>query len=170
MTACPHCKRRTFERRDLLYAAIDGAMPCRACGKLAQLDVFSRWVVSIMLAVTLPGMLLYGQVFYSGHLFVISMVLVLGGWRLLCCAGLPYFALEPARDRTVLRPRQSAFVLAALLIAGSVLDGFMSARFETNPPIEQAGGPEAIPRDEAPDPMRIRPREEREQKAAKFAL
>ncbi|HYC49071.1 MAG TPA: hypothetical protein VED01_26640 [Burkholderiales bacterium] len=170
MTACPHCKRRSFERRDLLYAAIDGAMRCRDCGKMAQLDLFSRWVISIMIAVCLPGVLLYGQVFYSGHFFVISMILVLGGWRLLSCIGLPFFALEAAPDRVSLRPKQSAFVLAVLLTAGSVMDGFMSARFETSHAIEQADAPEAVPRDEPPDPLRIRPRDEREQKAAKFAL
>ena len=154
----------------MLYGAIDGAMRCRACGETAQLDVFSRWVVSIMIALCLPGVLLYGQVFYSGHLFVISMILVLGGWRLISCIGLPFFALEPARDRVTLHPKQSAFILAALLIGAGVMDAFMSSRFEAGEPIEQAGAPGAVSRDEPPDPLRIRPREERDQKAAKFAL
>ena len=165
---CPHCKRPTFERRDVLYAAVDGAMRCRACGSVSRLDLFSRWVISIMIAVTLPSLLLYGNVFYSGHLFVVSMIVIVVGWRAIAAIGLPIFSLERSPHQTTLRPKQSAFVLSALLAGALAMDGFMYSRFETEP-IEQAGGSEAIPRDDGTDPLRIRPREERE-RAAKFSL
>ena len=166
---CPHCKRLTFERRDVLRAAVDGAMRCPACGGVARLDLFSRWVISIVIAVILPGILLWGNVFYSGHLFVVSMIVILAGWRGLSAILLPILALEPTVDNATLRPKHSAYVLSALLAGAVVIDVFMYSRFETEP-IEQAGSTEAIPRDDGPtDPLRIRPREERE-RAAKFSL
>ena len=168
MTRCPHCKRDSFDRRDILPAALDGAMRCRNCGKNARLDLFSRWVIAILIAVMLPSLLLYGNVFYSGHLFVVSMVVILASWRGLAALGLPIFGLEPAPPGAPLRPKQSAFVLSALLAGAVVIDAFMYSRFDAQP-VEHAGGTEAIPPDDGTDPLRIRPREERE-KAAKFAL
>ena len=165
---CPHCKRLTFERRDVLRAAIDGAMRCRGCGRAARLDLFSRWVISIVIAVILPGVLLYGNVFYSGHLFVVSMIVILACWRGLSAILLPILALEPTADNATLRPKHSAYVLSALLAGAVVIDAFMYSRFQTEP-IEQAGNPEMAPRDDGTDPLRIRPREERE-RAAKFSL
>jgi hypothetical protein len=141
MTRCPHCKRDSFDRRDILRAAIDGAMRCRNCGKNARLDHFSRWIIAILIAVMLPG---------------------------LAALGLPIFGLEPAPPGAPLRPKQSAFVLSVLLAGAVVIDAFMYSRFDAQP-VEHAGGTEAIPPDDGTDPLRIRPREERE-KAAKFSL
>lgn len=153
----------------MLYAAIDGAMRCRACGKLARLDLFSRWLISIMIALILPGVLLWGQVFYSGHLFVVSMVLIFAGWRVLSYIVLPCLSLEPAvSERPPLRPRQSAFVLSVLLAAGSVMDVFMAAHFEEH--AEQAAVPSAVSREERLDPLLDRPRERRESKSTELAL
>lgn len=167
MTACPHCKRRIFTRHDILFAAIDGAMQCRACGGMARLDTFSRWVISIVLSVFLPALFLQGQVFYSGHFFAVSIIVILGGWRILSWLGLPLFTLEAAEDRVSLRPRQSAFLVVALLTAAMVMDGFMSARFEREP--EQASNAAASGEKNA-DPLLIRPAEPREEKPAKLPL
>ena len=127
----------------MLHAAIDGAMRCRDCGRLARLDLFSRWVVSIMIAITLPGVLLYGDVFYSGHLFVISMIIIFTAWRGMSWLGLPFFGLEAAEGQSPLRPSQSIFIVSLLLVAALVIDVFMASRFDAvaaeDQPLAQRG-------------------------------
>ena len=81
--ACPHCDRRVFTRSDLLHAVVNGAAPCPSCGRGARLDTLTRWLMSCLLAVILPALLLLGEVFYSGHLFLISMFIIFGAWAAL---------------------------------------------------------------------------------------
>ena len=116
----------------MLYASLDGTAPCPVCGQVARLDLLSRWLISCVIALVLPIILLHGQVFYSGHLFFVSIVVVLGGWRILSFVGLPIFALETA-DGTAIDRRHSLWILAVLIAAAMIFDGFMSSRFEENP-------------------------------------
>jgi hypothetical protein len=133
--ACPGCKRRAFKVHDILYAPLDGTARCRGCGRIARLDLFSRWVISCTIAVILPGLLLYWELFYSGHLFVVSMLVILVAWRILTFAIFPLLALEEVASRSGVNRKQSVVILAVLLCAAMMIDGFMSSRFET----EQAG-------------------------------
>ena len=127
---CPSCKRRTITRRDFVYAALDGSTTCGGCGKLSRLDAFGRWTISCVIALVLPSVLLYGGVFYSGHLFVVSIFFVFGAWRALSVIAFPFLALEALPDRTPLG-RKPSIALAALLLVGAVtIDGFMASRFE----------------------------------------
>ena len=128
--ACPSCRRRAFTRRDLLSASVDGTARCRFCGRVARLDVFSRWVISCVLAVVVSTALLYGGVFYSGHLFLISLVMIMAAWAGLCAIAFPVLALEPTADAAPITHRQSLTIVAVLLAGAMVIDGFMSARFE----------------------------------------
>jgi len=132
MIACPSCKRRVFTRRDMLYATLDGAARCRICGRIARLDLTSRGMISCVLAIVLPPLYLYGGVFYSGHLFLISIFLVLGGWRILSSAGLPFLALEMVASRTSIDRKQSILLLILLLAIAIAIDGFMSSRFDVD--------------------------------------
>lgn len=127
--ACPSCKRHVITRRDFLYAPVDGTTKCRACGRLSRLDVFSRWMVACLIALVLPSVLLYGDVFYSGHLFLISMFLIFGAWRALTVIGLPVLALETVPDREPIGRKQSLVIAAVLLIGAMTVDGFMASRF-----------------------------------------
>ena len=121
MLACPRCRRPTFTRRDLVSTALDGTAQCRACGQPVRLDVFSRWLLSCVIALILPGVLLYGDLFYSGHLFVISLVFVFAAWTALSWVLCPLFTLERATtgrpiDRTtgiLILENSSAISLAA---------------------------------------------------------
>jgi hypothetical protein len=135
LLACPGCKRRVFRAHDIFYAPLDGTAPCRACGRIARLDLFSRWMISCVIAVLLPGLLLYWELFYSGHLFVVSMVVILAAWRILTFLAFPLLALEEVAARSGVGRKQSFVILAILLSAAMVIDGFMSSRFES----EQAG-------------------------------
>jgi hypothetical protein len=133
--ACPGCKRRVFRVHDILYAPLDGTARCRVCGRLARLDLFSRWIISCVIAVILPGLLLYWELFYSGHLFLVSMFVILTAWRVLTVLAFPLLALEEVATRSGVNKKQSFVILAILFSAAMVIDGFMSSRFET----EQAG-------------------------------
>ncbi len=55
---CPGCKRPVFSLHDILYAPLDGTARCRVCGRIARLDLFSRWMISCAIAVILPALLL----------------------------------------------------------------------------------------------------------------
>ena len=114
----------------MLYATLDGRARCRACGRFARLDMLSRWMISIVLAVLLPAILLYGGFFYSGHLYLVSMLVILGAWRFLSWLGLPFLTLEAARGGASLDRRSDALTLAVLAVVALVLDGHMSSRFE----------------------------------------
>jgi len=130
VAACPGCKRQIFSRRQILNAGLDGAARCRACGRSAQLSLFGRWSIASMIALTLPSVLLYGGVFYSGHLFLVSLFFIFGVWRMLSVIALPYLSLEPVDDPVLLDRRQSVLIAGVLLVAAMTVDGFMSARFE----------------------------------------
>jgi len=113
----------------MLHAVIDGAARCRACGHSARLDTLTRWVMSCVLALLLPTVLLFFGVFYSGHLFVISMFIIFSAWAVLSVVGFPFLTLEVAA-RTVVDRSKSMWILAALFVAAFVIDGFIRARFE----------------------------------------
>ena len=130
MLACPHCKRRIITRRDILYAPLDGTARCRACGRYSRLDVFSRWVLSCLIALVLPALLLGWGIFYSGHLLVFSMIVIIGAWRAMAWLALPFLGLEHVPEHVPLDRRQSAIIVAALLSAAILLDRFMASRFE----------------------------------------
>jgi hypothetical protein len=142
--ACPTCKRRIITRRDILYAPLDGTARCPACGEYSRLDTFSRWVVSCMVAVSLPALLLSWGVFYSGHLLVVSMILIIVAARVLAWAGLPFFGLEPVPPHIPLDRRQSMIILSALVGAAFVLDAFIASRFESEDAIRDAEAPAAV--------------------------
>src|SRR5690349_21461895 len=74
--ACPSCQRQVLTRLDILLATLDGRVQCPVCGRMARLDLMSRWMILCVLALSLPALLLYGGVFYSGHLFVVSMFII----------------------------------------------------------------------------------------------
>lgn len=146
MIACPSCKRKIFTRRDMLYAALDGTAPCRACGRAARLDLLSRWMISCVLALILPTVLLYGGVFYSGHLFLVSIFVILGGWRILSLVGFPLLTLEAAGDSAIDR-RQSIVMLVVMLVIMIIMDGYMSSRFDSDNAPENGSSPSAAHRD-----------------------
>jgi hypothetical protein len=132
MIPCPSCNRRVFTPRDMLYAALDGMAQCRGCGRLARLDLLSRWMISCVLAILLPNVLLYGGLFYSGHLFVISIVIIYGAWALLSFFGFPFLTLEAvASDSSIDRPK-SILLLAVLLVAAIVIDSFIASKIESD--------------------------------------
>ena len=78
----------------------------------------------------LPAVLLYGDIFYSGHLFLFSVFFVLGAWRLLCVIAFPLLTLETIPERTPINRRQAMFLAGAMLIAMLAIDGFMASKFE----------------------------------------
>ena len=127
---CPSCKRRTITRRDMLYARVDGTVTCRTCGRTARLDMFSRWAVSCVIALVLPSVLLYGDFFYSGHLFLVSIFFIFGAWRILTVIAGPFLALEVVAAPVVIDRRRTIFIVAVLLVAAMSVDGLMSSRFE----------------------------------------
>jgi hypothetical protein len=128
---CPGCKRRVFSLHDILYAPLDGTACCRVCGRIARLDLFSRWLISCGIAVILPALLLYWELFYSGHLFVVSILVILVAWRILTLIAFPILALEIVTPRARVDRKQSVFILALLLVAAMMLDGLLASRFET---------------------------------------
>lgn len=130
MLPCPSCKRRIITRRDILHAPLDGTVCCRACGQHGRLDVFSRWIISCLVALTLAAVHLSAGVFYSGHLLAVSICLIFGAARAMAWLGLPAFRLEPVPSHVPLDRRQSAIILGALLIAAIALDGFIASRFD----------------------------------------
>jgi hypothetical protein len=131
---CPSCKRRALKGRDMLYASFEGETECPSCGRAARLDLPSRWILSCMIAILLPGVLLWGNIFYSGHLFIVSLVVVLGGWRVLACVGAPILSLEPVRIRSTLQRSHGVLVVVVMLTTASALDAFIASRFEAEAP------------------------------------
>lgn len=128
----------------MLYSPLDGTLLCRACGRVARLDIFSRWAISCMIAIILSSVLLWGGFFYSGHLFVVSMFIILGVWRTLSYLGMPAFALEAVDDRFTLDRRHSLIALAVLLIAAVMFDGFMASLFEPDSGLEDTRTTSAV--------------------------
>lgn len=131
MIPCPSCKRDVYTRLDILYVPLQGRVQCRFCGHAAQLDVLSRWLFLAILALTMPGMLLYGNIFYSGHLFVVSMVMIFIAWCVLASLCFPILTLEQVPGAGLNRS-QGTMMLAVLLIAAMLLDGFIASRIEAD--------------------------------------
>ena len=140
---CPSCKRWVFTRRDLLFAPVDGTVQCRACGRTARLDILSRWVISCAIALILWNVLLFGGVFYSGHLFVVSMLVIFALWRLLSAAAFPFIALEAVSDSSAFDRKISMLLVGALLGAALIFDGFMASRFDSDDAAESERAPSA---------------------------
>jgi hypothetical protein len=89
-------------------------------------------MISCVLAILLPNVLLYGGLFYSGHLFVISIVIIYGAWALLSFFGFPFLTLEAvASDSSIDRPK-SILLLAVLLVAAIVIDSFIASKIEAD--------------------------------------
>lgn len=137
MLPCPHCKRRVFTRLDIVYAPLQGRVQCRFCGSAAQFDLFSRWIFLSILSLSLPGLLLYGNIFYSGHLLVISMAIISIAWCVLSFLCFPLFKLEEVPG-TGLNRTQGAMMLAVLLLTAMLLDGFIASRIDAEAAREQA--------------------------------
>jgi hypothetical protein len=127
---CPSCRRRAFTRRDVLFTVLDGTARCRLCGQTARLDLLSRWVISCVVAIVLSMLLLYGGVFYSGHLFLVSLFLIFGGWAALCWIGFPFLTLETVPRGTTIDPRIGLMILLVLLFAAMMFDAFMRSGFD----------------------------------------
>ena len=114
----------------MLYANLDGTARCRACGRTARVDLFGRWIISCVLVMVLATLLLYCGLFYSGHLFLVSIVFVLGGWRVLSCVFAPILTLEPVPEGSPFDRRNGVVVFFVLLVAAVTIDVVMSSRFE----------------------------------------
>ncbi len=78
----------------------------------------------------LPALLLYWELFYSGHLFVVSLLVILVAWRIFTFLIFPLLALEEVAARSGVNRKQSFLILAVLFSAAMAIDGFMSSRFE----------------------------------------
>ena len=125
MLACPACRKRTFTRREIVGTL--GAK-CPACGEVARLDSMSRCLLACVLAVSLWSLLLFGNFFYSGYLFVFSTIVLLAGWPLLLAVALPLLALEKAPTGNCFDRRQTIAMFAILIVVAVVIDGLLSYR------------------------------------------
>jgi hypothetical protein len=141
MIPCPACKRRTFSGRGMLGANLDGRVKCPACGQLARLDSMSRCLLTCTLALLLWMLLLHGDIFDSGYLFLFSTIVIVSGWRLLCAAALPLLTLETAAGGTCFNRRQSIVTLAILIMTSVVMDGLMSYRSDADRALGDAASP-----------------------------
>ena len=146
MPACPRCRRRIFTRRDLLSTALDGTAQCRSCGQVVRLDVFSRWLLSCVIALILPGVLLYGDLFYSGHLFIISLVFIFAAWAALTWVCCPILTLEPATTGRPIDRTTGVLILVVLLAAAGIIDNFMASRFDVPDKLESTRATSVAPR------------------------
>ena len=113
----------------MVCTIIDGTAQCRLCGQTARLDLFSRWVISCLLAMVLSTVLLYCDVFYSGHLFLVSMFVIFGGWVVLSYIGFPFLTLEAFAGGAPIDRRAGLVILLILLAAAMMFDAFMWSRF-----------------------------------------
>ena len=132
MIACPACKRRVFTRREMLGASLDGRMKCPVCPGVACLDEISRCLIAGVLAVLLWILLLRGNIFYSGYLFVFSTIVIVIGWRVLSAVALPLLSLEKASGHACFGRRQNIVTLAILIVTAIVIDGLMSYRSDAD--------------------------------------
>ena len=129
MLACPACRKRTFTRHDI--STLGGAK-CPACGHLARLDSMSRALVACALGIILWSLLLYGNLFYSGFLFVFSTIVIVVGWPLLLAIAMPLLALEKSPGGVYLDRRQSIAMLALLIVLAIGIDGLLSYRSDAD--------------------------------------
>ena len=111
---------------------LDGRAKCPGCGALARLDQVSRCLVTGALALLLWLLLLHGNIFYSGYLFMFSMSFIIIGWRLLCAAALPLLSLEHVPGQTRFDRRQNIATIAALMVTAVAIDGLMSYRSDAD--------------------------------------
>jgi hypothetical protein len=100
-------------------------------------------MLSCTLAILLPNALLYGNVFYSGHLFLVSIFLIYCGLATLSYLGFQLLALEVAPDHAVLYRRQAALLGGILLVAASVMDGYIAFKIEADNALENQRAPSA---------------------------
>ena len=107
--------------------------------------MFSRWIMSCVIALALSTALLYGGVFYSGHLFLISIVVIGGAWSGLSMIAFPFLKLEPTSGAPPIGRRQSLLIVAVLLIGATIIDGLMSSRFESEPAAPSASSSASPP-------------------------
>jgi hypothetical protein len=106
--------------------------------------MISRWLISCMLALILPMVLLYGDVFYSGHLLVISMVIIFGAWGFFSWIAAPFLGLEAvAASGAPLDRSKSIMLLALVFVAAIALDSFIASRFEPENTREAGRSPDA---------------------------
>jgi len=145
--ACPSCRRRVFTRRDLVFATPEGVVRCRACGRTARLDLLSRWLISCVIAMTLSTALLYGGLFFSGHLFLVSIVIIFATWAALSWAAFPYLMLEPADDQIILERKHSTLIAVLILVLAIGFDSFLASLFEPEPAQEHAHSVDAPARE-----------------------
>ena len=131
----------------MLYATLNGLTKCRFCGRTAQLDMLSRWIISCAIALVLPGLLLYGNVFYSGHLFLVSILVIFGGWGILSYIASPVLTLEAVPDSAYIERSKSIAMLAAVLVAAIGFDSFMASRFESEEALENGRSQSAVNRE-----------------------
>ena len=68
----------------------------------------------------------------AGHLFVVSLLVILVAWRILTFLTFPLLVLEEVSARSGVNKKQSFVILAILLSAAMMIDGLMSSRFETD--------------------------------------
>jgi hypothetical protein len=130
----------------MLHATLRGTTRCRWCGRTLRLDVLSRWMLSCMLALLLPNALLYGDVFYSGHLFVVSIFLIDSGMAIRSYIGAPLLGLEVAPDNAALNQRQSALLAGMVLAAALVIDGFIASKIDADNALERQRAPTSVSR------------------------
>src|SRR5215210_5299973 len=114
----------------MLHATLRGATRCRWCGRTLRLDLLSRWMLSCTIAILLPNALLYGDVFYSGHLFLVSIFLIYSGLAILSYLGCQLLALEVAPDHVALNRTQSALLAGSVLVAAVAMDGVIASKIE----------------------------------------
>ena len=143
MIGCPSCKRRVFTRRDLMYATLR----CRACGRTARLDLLGRWLISCVIAMILSTVLLYGGLFYSGHLFLVSILVIFGTWVALSWVAFPYLMLEPAEDQIILERKYSTVIAVVILAVAIGFDSFLASLFEPEAAQEHAQSADAPARE-----------------------
>jgi hypothetical protein len=144
--ACPGCRRRVFSRSDMLRATLHGSTRCRWCSRALRLDLPSRWILSCMVAILVPNALLYGNVFYSGHLFLVSIFLIYAGMGILAFLGSPLLALEVAPTSSPLDRRQTAVLAGVVLVAAMVIDGFIASKIDSDNAMENERSPSAVQR------------------------
>ena len=123
----------------MLTVRLDGHAECPACGELARLDQMSRCLVAIVLALLLWILLLYGDIFDSGYLFLFSTIVIVIGWRLLCAAALPVLTLEKSPGHIRFDRRQNIVMLAILIVTTIAIDGLMSYRSDADKRLATAG-------------------------------
>jgi hypothetical protein len=130
----------------MLHATLRGRTRCRWCGRTLRLDMLSRWMLSCMLALLLPNALFYGDVFYSGHLFLVSICLIYSGMAILSYLGSPLLGLEVAPDTPALNRRQGAVLAGILLAAALLLDGFIASKIDADNARERERAPGSVSR------------------------